>query len=77
MRLSTCLLLLAAWLPSGAALAQNAAQLYQQHCESCHGADRLGGTGPALLPESLARIKRTEALQTIRQGRPASQMAVR
>ena len=75
MRLSTCLLLLAASLPSGAALAQNAAQLYQQHCESCHGADRLGGTGPALLPESLARIKRTEALQTIRQGRPASQMA--
>ena len=27
-------------------------QLYQTHCASCHGADRLGGMGPALLPEN-------------------------
>ena len=24
---------------------------YEKHCASCHGADRLGGMGPALLPE--------------------------
>src|SRR5690606_8716711 len=49
--------------------------LYQQHCQSCHGVDRLGGAGPALLPESLSRIKPDEARRVIRDGRPASQMA--
>jgi DNA-binding beta-propeller fold protein YncE/cytochrome c553 len=49
--------------------------LYQQHCAACHGADRLGGTGPALLPESLARLKKPEALKTVREGRAATQMA--
>ena len=48
--------------------------LYQQHCASCHGADRLGGTGPALIPESLQRLRREAAISTIRQGRPATQM---
>ena len=32
--------------------------LYQQHCASCHGEQRLGGMGPALLPESLARLRK-------------------
>ena len=27
-------------------------QLYEQHCTVCHGAQRIGGAGPALLPES-------------------------
>jgi len=49
--------------------------LYEQHCQSCHGANRLGGAGPALLPESLSRIKPAEAHSVIRDGRPASQMA--
>lgn len=49
--------------------------LYEQHCQSCHGANRLGGAGPALLPESLSRIKPAEAHSVIRYGRPASQMA--
>ena len=31
---------------------------YQANCASCHGADRLGGIGPALLPENLSRLKK-------------------
>jgi mono/diheme cytochrome c family protein/WD40 repeat protein len=50
-------------------------QLYQTHCVACHGADRLGGTGPALLPESLARLRKPEAVKTITEGRVATQMA--
>lgn len=49
--------------------------LYQQHCSVCHGAQRIGGAGPALLPESLGRLKKPEASQAISEGRPASQMA--
>lgn len=48
--------------------------LYFQHCASCHGADRLGGMGPALLPENLARLRKPEALKVIREGRAATQM---
>lgn len=48
---------------------------YQQYCAACHGADRTGSMGPALLPESLERLKKTEALATIRDGRAATQMA--
>jgi cytochrome c553/WD40 repeat protein len=51
-----------------------AAKLYGEHCASCHGAGRLGGIGPALLPENLGRLKRDEAIATIRDGRVASQM---
>lgn len=50
-------------------------QLYEQHCTVCHGAQRIGGTGPALLPESLGRIKKPEASKAISEGRAASQMA--
>jgi DNA-binding beta-propeller fold protein YncE len=48
---------------------------YQQHCAACHGADRLGMTGPALLPQSLERLRKPDAIKTITQGRPATQMA--
>ena len=57
-----------------AARAIDTAALYQQHCASCHGEQRLGGMGPALLPESLARLRKPEALKVIRDGRPATQM---
>ena len=50
------------------------AQLFAQHCASCHGADRLGQMGPALLPESLARLKPAAAKQVITHGRAATQM---
>jgi mono/diheme cytochrome c family protein/DNA-binding beta-propeller fold protein YncE len=48
--------------------------LYQQHCAECHGGDRLGGSGPALLPENLGRLKKHEAVAVVRDGRPATQM---
>lgn len=52
-----------------------AQQLYAQHCASCHGAQRLGGTGPALLPQSLERLKPEQAREVVSQGRAATQMA--
>lgn len=55
--------------------ADNKAQrLYRDHCASCHGSNRLGAMGPALLPENLGRLKQTEAAAVIRSGRPATQM---
>lgn len=59
---------------SETATPSDAPALYQQHCASCHSADRLGAMGPALLPESLERLKKAEASRTIRDGRPATQM---
>ncbi len=52
----------------------DASEIYQQYCASCHGADRLGMIGPALLPENMQRLRRNEAINTIRQGRIATQM---
>jgi hypothetical protein len=49
-------------------------QLYATYCAMCHGADRTGGTGPALLPESLERVKRDHASKVIAQGAIATQM---
>jgi mono/diheme cytochrome c family protein/DNA-binding beta-propeller fold protein YncE len=60
--------------PAAPAARADAPTLYQQHCASCHGAQRLGGMGPALLPESLARLRKPEALKVIQQGRTATQM---
>ncbi len=51
-----------------------AAQLFKQHCATCHGEQRTGGMGPALLPESLERLRKAEAIKVIGQGRPATQM---
>ncbi len=66
-------LLAAALLAAMAAQANEA--LYQQHCAACHGAQRTGLMGPALLPESLERLRRPEAEKVIAQGRVATQMA--
>lgn len=49
-------------------------KLYDQHCAACHGPQRTGGMGPALLPESLERLKAKEALDVITNGRQATQM---
>jgi mono/diheme cytochrome c family protein/DNA-binding beta-propeller fold protein YncE len=51
-----------------------AAASYATHCAACHGADRLGGNGPALLPENLERLRAPAANQTIGEGRAATQM---
>lgn len=71
---------------SGAALAQTSAPaastaavpdapaLYQQHCAACHAPQRTGAMGPALLPESLERVRPAEVLRVIGQGRTATQM---
>jgi mono/diheme cytochrome c family protein len=51
-----------------------ATQLFAQHCAACHGADRLGNIGPALLPENLGRLKKSNAGDVIRNGRISTQM---
>jgi len=56
------------------ALAAEPQKIYQQHCLACHGPDRYGITGPALLPESLERLRKPEAIRTVREGRVATQM---
>ncbi len=52
----------------------DALSLYRDHCASCHGADRLGRAGPALLPANLRRLRRDKAARAILDGRPATQM---
>src|SRR5690606_31188494 len=52
--------------PAAAAQAPaDAAALYERHCASCHGAQRTGGMGPALLPESLERLRPAELPRVI------------
>jgi len=68
------LLLLVLTSAAANAAATNGAQLFQQHCAGCHGADRLGLTGPALLPGNLKRLKKAQAEAAIANGLPASQM---
>jgi mono/diheme cytochrome c family protein/DNA-binding beta-propeller fold protein YncE len=64
----------AAWVSPNSAAAPDPQSLYATHCASCHGPDRLGGMGPALLPENLERLKRADAIAVIAKGRVATQM---
>ncbi|WP_300054922.1 nitrite reductase [uncultured Roseobacter sp.] len=48
--------------------------LYATHCAVCHGDDRLGSVGPALIPESLRRLKGETLEAVIAQGRVSTQM---
>lgn len=50
------------------------AAIYHERCSTCHGVDRLGGMGPALLPENLDRLRRGEAEAVIAHGRRGTQM---
>ena len=59
---------------STAAAGNDGAALFQLHCAACHGVQRTGGMGPALLPESLSRLRRPEAAKVIASGRVATQM---
>ncbi len=68
------LILLGCCALAGWASAAEPRVLYQQHCAACHGPDRLGLSGPALLPESLERLRKADALKTLREGRVATQM---
>lgn len=59
----------------GAANVQaNPAEIYNNNCASCHGAARLGGTGPALIPETLGRMRGPNLEKVIANGRAATQM---
>lgn len=51
-----------------------AEELYREHCAACHGIDRLGGTGPALIPETLKRLRGPKLATVIGKGRAATQM---
>jgi mono/diheme cytochrome c family protein/DNA-binding beta-propeller fold protein YncE len=53
---------------------QSGEKLYITHCQSCHGIERLGAMGPALLPENLARFRKNKAIKVINKGRAATQM---
>lgn len=67
--------LLALAVCEGASAAEpDAARLYANHCAQCHGADRLGQLGPALLPENLGRLTGARAISAIANGRAATQM---
>ena len=48
--------------------------LYLEHCAECHGKGRLGGTGPALLPQNLRRLRKKKAARVIAAGRASTQM---
>lgn len=65
---------LVAWSAPAAAEGPDVSALYKSHCAECHGADRLGGSGPALLKENLGRLKPAQAAEVIASGRPSTQM---
>ena len=69
---AAALLALALGAPLRAQTPPDAPALYQQHCAACHGAQRTGLMGPALLPESLERTRPAEVLRVIREGRQAA-----
>ena len=55
-------------------LATDVKSVYQKNCAECHNAHRLGGMGPALLPENLKRLRKKAAVDVINNGRVATQM---
>jgi mono/diheme cytochrome c family protein/DNA-binding beta-propeller fold protein YncE len=58
----------------GAPAAADPEALYNEHCSSCHMENRLGGTGPALIPETLKRMRGPKVANVILHGREATQM---
>lgn len=58
-----------------AAAAPDGAALYAEHCASCHATSRLGAIGPALIPQTLGRMRGPNLTAVITKGRPATQMA--
>ena len=53
---------------------ENGRIVYQQHCAACHGDDRLGQIGPALLPENFKRLRKKKSIRVISNGRPVTQI---
>ena len=50
------------------------ATIYDEHCAECHGGGRLGGIGPALIPETLKRMRGPKVTEVILEGRISTQM---
>ncbi|MBK0399471.1 c-type cytochrome [Limibaculum sp. M0105] len=73
-RIASTSLALALALGAGFAGAEEPSALYSRHCAACHGEGRLGGTGPALIPETLGRMRGPDLETVIGQGRAATQM---
>ncbi len=59
------------------AQASDAARLFAANCAVCHGEKRQGvsGLGPALTPETLAKLSDAEVTGTVLRGRPGTSMA--
>ncbi len=57
-----------------AAAGPDGAAIYADLCSSCHADTRLGGTGPALIPESLGRLRGESLEAVITGGRVMTQM---
>ncbi|RAU23409.1 cytochrome C oxidase Cbb3 [Paramagnetospirillum kuznetsovii] len=72
--MKSALIALALLIATPALAAEDAPRLFSEHCAACHGGDRLGAIGPALLPENLGRLKKAEAEKVIAEGRIATQM---
>ncbi|SFJ41364.1 nitrite reductase [Celeribacter neptunius] len=63
-----------ALLASPALADPDGAEIYMDLCASCHAESRLGGTGPALIPETIGRLRGNALGETITNGRVATQM---
>jgi mono/diheme cytochrome c family protein len=59
---------------AGAEVSDKVKADYKQHCAACHGVERLGIMGPALLPDNLKRLREKKAAVVIAEGRAATQM---
>lgn len=57
------------WTCAQTASGQNVTKLFKTHCAECHNEHRLGGLGPALLPENLKYLPQASAINIIRDGR--------
>ena len=72
--LNTSLIIILSCILSPTYAEADSLQLYKNHCAECHGEDRLGRIGPALLPENLKRVRPKQATASIRDGLAATQM---
>lgn len=59
---------------SGGNASADTDKLYLEQCASCHGEGRLGGIGPALLPQNMGRLRGGAINEVITKGREATQM---
>jgi mono/diheme cytochrome c family protein/DNA-binding beta-propeller fold protein YncE len=65
---------MAATLASPAVAQPDGKAIYTDLCASCHAETRLGAQGPALIPESLGRLKGDKLTAVIADGRAMTQM---